>query len=183
MTVIKLKDLEKSNRYHIRTIIEKVNEEYNGLKEFIGWCSLSFLSILYILTTYFMLGYYEPLQNISQQQTISFVFASMFVFMVIIPILSLTLFKLIFKKGMFGDKLVIIKTKINKKDFKNKELIINNQKYSLSNKFWTINNNNLIKMNKNEIDNIFNKLTENETYYFLKNKNSNKILLDLTNIM
>ena len=183
MSIIKLKEIDKNNRYNIRNIIEKVNEEYNGLKEFIGWCSLSFLSIIYILTTYFMLGYYEPLQNISQQQTISFVFASMFVFMVIIPILSLTLFKLIFRKGMFGDKLVIIKTIIDKKDFKNKELIINNQKCSLSKKFWIINNNNLIKMNKDEIDNIFNKLTENETYYFLKNKNSNKILLDLTNFL
>lgn len=183
MTVIKLKEIDKNNRYNIRNIIEKVDEEYNGLKEFIGWCSLSFLSIIYILTTYFMLGYYEPLQNISQQQTISFVFASMFVFMVIIPILSLTLFKLIFRKGMFGDKLVIIKAKINQKDFKNKTLIVNNKEYALSNKFWTIKNNNLIKMNKNEIDNIFNKLTENETYYFLKNKNSNKILLDLTNFL
>lgn len=183
MSIIKLKEIDKNNRYNIRNIIEKVNEEYNGLKEFIGWCYLSFLSILYILTTYFMLGYYEPLQNISQQQTVLFVFASMFIFMVIIPILSLTLFKLIFRKGMFGDKLVIIKVKIDQKDLKNKTLIVKDNEYVLSNKFWTINNNNLIKMNKNEIDNIFNKLTENETYYFLKNKNSNKILLDLTNIM
>ena len=84
---------------------------------------------------------------------------------------------------MFGDKLVIIKAKIDQRDIENKTLIVNNKEYVLSNKFWTINNNNLTKMNKNEIDNIFNKLTENETYYFLKNKNSNKILLDLTNIM
>ena len=183
MTIIKLKEINKNNRYNIRNIIEKVNEEYNGLKEFIGWSSLSFLSIIYILTTYFMLGYYEPLQNISQQQTISFVFASMFLFMVVIPILSLILFKLIFKKGMFGDKLVIVKAKIDQKNLKNKTLIIKNKEYVLSNKFWIINNNNLIKMNKNEIDNIFNKFTENKTYYFLKNKNSNKILLDLTNVL
>ena len=42
---------------------------------------------------------------------------------------------------------------------------------------------NIKNSNKNEIDNIFNKLAENETYYFLKNKNSNKILLDLTNVL